>query len=134
MTAATRSLATALWGARFASGLLPLSYTTRRDTTSHTSHFQPHRTLVSCWPRRPSKAKPCRMVRGQLRRLRGGQETPPRDRQRHPAPAQGLEVFAVTRALERAAKTSEPIFREKRANGRTRPYPTFSASHILISD
>ena len=33
MTAATRSLATALWGARFASGLLPLSYTTRRDTT-----------------------------------------------------------------------------------------------------
>ena len=33
MTAASRSLATALWGARFASGLLPLSYTTRRDTT-----------------------------------------------------------------------------------------------------
>ena len=29
MTAATRSLATALWGARFASGLLPRSYTTR---------------------------------------------------------------------------------------------------------
>ncbi len=33
MTAASRSLATALWGARFASGLLPLSYTTRWDTT-----------------------------------------------------------------------------------------------------
>ena len=33
MTAATRSLATALWGARFASGLLPPSYTTTRDTT-----------------------------------------------------------------------------------------------------
>ena len=34
MTAASRSLATALWGARFASGLLPQSYTTNRDTTS----------------------------------------------------------------------------------------------------
>jgi hypothetical protein len=34
MTAASRSLATALWRARFASGLLPLSYTTKRDTTS----------------------------------------------------------------------------------------------------
>ena len=34
MTAASRSLATALWGARFASGLLPQSYTTTRDTTS----------------------------------------------------------------------------------------------------
>ena len=33
MTAASRSLATALWGARFASGLLPPSYTTNRDTT-----------------------------------------------------------------------------------------------------
>ncbi len=33
MAAASRSLATALWGARFASGLLPPSYTTRRDTT-----------------------------------------------------------------------------------------------------
>ena len=33
MTAASRSLATALWGARFASGLLPQSYTTTRDTT-----------------------------------------------------------------------------------------------------
>ena len=35
MTAATRSLATALWGARFASGLLPQSYTTSRDTTTN---------------------------------------------------------------------------------------------------
>jgi hypothetical protein len=33
MTAASRSLATALWRARFASGLLPLSYTTKRDAT-----------------------------------------------------------------------------------------------------
>ena len=32
MTAASRSLATAPWGARFASGLL-LCYTTSRDTT-----------------------------------------------------------------------------------------------------
>ena len=35
MTAASRSLATALWEARFASGLLPQSYTTTRDTTRH---------------------------------------------------------------------------------------------------
>src|SRR5271166_1769920 len=34
MTAASRSLATALWGARFASGLLRRCYTTSRDTTS----------------------------------------------------------------------------------------------------
>ena len=33
MTTASRSLATALWGARFASGLLRPSYTTSRDTT-----------------------------------------------------------------------------------------------------
>ena len=33
MTAASRSLATALWGARFASALLPQRYTTTRDTT-----------------------------------------------------------------------------------------------------
>ena len=33
MTAASRSLATALWRARFASGLLRPSYTTNRDTT-----------------------------------------------------------------------------------------------------
>ena len=37
MTAASRSLATALWGARFASSLLRLSYTTKRDTTSEGS-------------------------------------------------------------------------------------------------
>jgi hypothetical protein len=34
MTAASRSLATALWEARFASDLLRLSYTTARDTTN----------------------------------------------------------------------------------------------------
>jgi len=33
MTAATRSLATALWGARFASGLLRPSCTTTRGTS-----------------------------------------------------------------------------------------------------
>jgi hypothetical protein len=33
MAAASRSLATALWGARFASGLLHPSYTINRDTT-----------------------------------------------------------------------------------------------------
>ena len=33
MATASRSLATALWGARFASGLLRLSYTTPGDTT-----------------------------------------------------------------------------------------------------
>ena len=33
MTAASRSLATALWRARFASGLLRPSYTTSWDTT-----------------------------------------------------------------------------------------------------
>ena len=33
MTTASRSLATALWRARFASGLLLLSYTTHRDAT-----------------------------------------------------------------------------------------------------
>ena len=37
MTAASRSLATALWGARFASGLLPQSYTTTRDTTQNSA-------------------------------------------------------------------------------------------------
>ena len=36
MAAASRSLATALSGARFASGLLQPSYTTKRDTTRHT--------------------------------------------------------------------------------------------------
>jgi hypothetical protein len=34
MTTASRSLATALWRARFASGLLPPSYTTSWDTTA----------------------------------------------------------------------------------------------------
>ena len=43
MAAASRSLATALWGARFASGLLQPSYTTSRDTTN-----------VRLIPRRPS--------------------------------------------------------------------------------
>src|SRR5580658_4517343 len=38
MTTASRSLATALWGARFASGLLRPSYTTSWDTTAF---FQP---------------------------------------------------------------------------------------------
>ncbi len=35
MAAASRSLATALSGARFASGLLQPSYTTKRDATVH---------------------------------------------------------------------------------------------------
>ena len=48
MTAATRSLATALWGARFASGLLPLSYTTRRDTTQ-TRAFRTPTGASSAW-------------------------------------------------------------------------------------
>jgi hypothetical protein len=34
MAAANRSLATALWEARFASGLLRRCYTTSRDTTA----------------------------------------------------------------------------------------------------
>ena len=34
MATASRSLATALWRARFASGSLPHSYTTTGDTTS----------------------------------------------------------------------------------------------------
>ena len=33
MTTASHSLATALWRARFASGLLECGYTTNRDTT-----------------------------------------------------------------------------------------------------
>ena len=44
MTAASRSLATALWGARFASGLLPQSYTTNRDTTP--VEFSSHPTIL----------------------------------------------------------------------------------------
>ena len=38
MATASLSLATALWGARFASGLLCLSYTTPGDTTLSTHH------------------------------------------------------------------------------------------------
>jgi hypothetical protein len=37
MAAANRSLATALWEARFASGLLRRCYTTSRDTTASPS-------------------------------------------------------------------------------------------------
>ena len=46
MTAASRSLATALWGARFASGSLPQSYTTNRDTTR--SWFAQIRDIKLC--------------------------------------------------------------------------------------
>jgi hypothetical protein len=42
MAAASRSLATALWGARFASGLLQPSYTTYRDTTTLDLSAAPH--------------------------------------------------------------------------------------------
>ena len=49
MTAASRSLATALWEARFASGLLPQSYTTTRDTT-----VGRHCRLLERWPQRDS--------------------------------------------------------------------------------
>jgi len=58
MTTASRSLATALWKARTASGLLPPSYTTNRDTT------QPSVWARSCWPiapvdhGRPTASKP----------------------------------------------------------------------------
>jgi hypothetical protein len=44
MTAASRSLATALWEARFASGLLPQRYTTPRDTT-----FLLRRAALACF-------------------------------------------------------------------------------------
>ena len=37
MATASRSLATALWGARFATGLLQPSYTINRDTTGSAS-------------------------------------------------------------------------------------------------
>ena len=43
MTAASRSLATALRRARFASGLLRLSYTTNRDTTERPRIFRLYR-------------------------------------------------------------------------------------------
>ena len=41
------------------------------------------------------RRQPCRMVRGQFRRLRGRQKAPPRHRQRDPAPAEIQAVFAV---------------------------------------
>jgi hypothetical protein len=41
MAAASRSLATALWGARFASGLLHPSYTINRDTTAQRGARRP---------------------------------------------------------------------------------------------
>ena len=43
MATASRSLATALWRARFAIGLLPLSYTTVRDTTLKSSNDRARR-------------------------------------------------------------------------------------------
>jgi hypothetical protein len=45
MAAASRSLATALWRARFASGLLPSCYTTIRDTTTNRTQ----RALFPMW-------------------------------------------------------------------------------------
>ena len=48
--------------------------------------------------------EPCRMVRGQLRRLRGGQEAPPRHRQRHPPSAEIQEIRALSVFFPRAAK------------------------------
>ena len=50
MAAASRSLATALWGARFASGLLRPSYTINWDTTmtktTETSNLPTHRVYA----------------------------------------------------------------------------------------
>ncbi len=46
MTAASRSLATALWGARFASGLLLNCYTTGCDTIISSDHLAPRRVGV----------------------------------------------------------------------------------------
>jgi hypothetical protein len=51
MATASRSLATALWGARFASGLLRLSYTTPRDTTSATASAGQFSEPRAAWPR-----------------------------------------------------------------------------------
>jgi hypothetical protein len=48
MAAASRSLATALWGARFASGLLHPSYTINRDTT--TRWLEPERATKKGGP------------------------------------------------------------------------------------
>jgi hypothetical protein len=42
MTTASHSLATALWRARFASGLLECGYTTNRDTTFRGDNASPH--------------------------------------------------------------------------------------------
>ncbi len=56
MATASRSLATALWGARFASGLLRLSYTTPGDTTVSVLD----RLLRSCLLRRPETLDPAR--------------------------------------------------------------------------
>ena len=64
MTAASRSLATALWGARFASGLLPQSYTTNRDTTRRSGlQCRDYGIAVMRWtaPRTASAAKIERM-------------------------------------------------------------------------
>ena len=43
MTAASRSLATAQWRARFASGLLRPTYTTNWDTTQLPERYLPNR-------------------------------------------------------------------------------------------
>src|SRR5690242_18040684 len=62
------------------------------------------------------------MVRGQFRRLRGGQEAPPRPRQRHPASAEVQEVFAVRGAQLEAAEAALLEF-ESFAGARTRRLP-----------
>jgi len=49
MAAASRSLATALWGARFASGLLETSYTTNRDTTRVNAEQASHEQVAVKW-------------------------------------------------------------------------------------
>ena len=56
MTAASRSLATALSGARFASGLLHPSYTINRDTTLHPIAKHPETSSLrrTVWPERPA--------------------------------------------------------------------------------
>ena len=66
MTDASRPLATAPWGARFASGLLKPSYTTYRDTTE-TSGLDPAMTLLLP-PQVPLPARPtASAVRAKLR-------------------------------------------------------------------
>ena len=64
-------------------------------------HHQPRPLLPR--PHRHPHARlrgrqPCRVVRGQFRRLRGGQEAAARHRQRHPAPAEVQEVLALSGA------------------------------------